>query len=559
MQLERGSNYLPSLKFKHKFKLKLNNYATWEGQVIEIMQGMTLSKPLYIGNIYRPPKENLEFYEQFINEFTPTLVNLEKNNKDVIIAGDFNIDLLKINKKNVISEYFDMLTSNSFYPKITVPTRLTNNNGTLIDNFLCKLTENTLDTTSGVLIKKLSDHQPYFIILNNILTKDSPPVYVKITKKDKDAIQNFYDEILTSEKLINLQQDLKEDPNNTYNVLHDVIQDAKNKHMPTKLVKYNKYKHKKSKWVTFGIINSIQYRDNLYKKLKMSDPLSAEFATLKINLNTYNNILKNSMRLAKKIYYQQIFVKFKNDIRATWKTINEILSRTKRKRSFPSFFKDGDNFITDKVNIANKFNLFFTNIGTHLSNKINLPTNKSFNDYLKNKYNLKFTFYNIKEENVNELIDKLSPKTSFGFDGLSSKLLKSIKNAIIKPITIIINQMLNTGIFPDKLKIAKIKPIYKKDEETKFTNYRPISLLPAISKVFEKIIFKQLYQFFVDNKLLYNSQYGFREGHSTEFATLELVDKIILEMDKMNTPVNIYLDLSKAFDTLDHQILIKKT
>ncbi len=116
----------------------------------------------------------MEFYNQFIEEFSPILVNLDKNNKDVILAGDFNIDLLKINEKHIISEYFDILTSNSFYPKITVPTRLTNTHGTLIDNFLCQLTDNTLHTTSGVLIKKVSDHQPYFILLNNILTEDSP-------------------------------------------------------------------------------------------------------------------------------------------------------------------------------------------------------------------------------------------------------------------------------------------------------------------------------------------------------------------------------------------------
>ena len=545
-------------KFKHKLKLTLNNYTTWEGQVIEVTQEKTLSKPLYIGNIYRPPKENLEFYDQFINEFTPILEKLERNNKDVILSGDFNIDLLKINERNIISEYFNMLTSNSFYPKITVPTRLTNTRGTLIDNFLCKLTENTLDTTSGVLIQKLSDHQPYFISLNTIHTKDSPPVYVKITKQNTQAIQQFYNEILTSDKLISLNHDLKEDPNNTYNILHNVIQDAKNKHIPCKLVKFSKYKHKKSKWVTFGIIKSIQYRDNLYKKLRITNPTSVEFANIKINLNTYNKILKNSIRLAKRNYYHTIFAKFKNDIRSTWKTINEILNRIKQKKSFAAFYKDENNIVTNKLDIVNKFNSFFTNTGTNLSNKIKMPSNKSFKDYLKNKFNLKFTFHNIDEEHVSKIIDKLSPKTSFGFDGLSSKLLKSIKNAVIKPITTIINQMINTGIFPDKLKIAKIVPIYKKDDETQFTNYRPISLLPTISKIFEKIIFKQLYEFFFDNKLLYNSQYGFREGHSTEYAALELVDRITLEMDNMNTPVNIFLDLSKAFDTLDHQILIKK-
>jgi hypothetical protein len=187
-----------------------------------------------------------------------------------------------------------------------------------------------------------------------------------------------------------------------------------------------------------------------------------------------------------------------------------------------------------------------------------LPKDKSFKDYLKNKFNLKFTFDNVDEENVGKIIDKLSPKASFGFDGISSKLLKSIKTAVVKPITIIINQMINTGIFPDKLKIGKIIPVYKKDDETQFTNYRPISLLPTISKIFERILFKQLYKFFLDNNLFYNSQYGFREGHSTEYATLELVDRITLEMDNMNTPIEIFLDLSKAFDTLDHHILIKK-
>jgi hypothetical protein len=138
--------------FKYHPKLRLTQYATWEGQVIQVEKGEILNKPIIIGNIYRPPKENLEQYEEFIEEFSQILEKYESNRNEVIFTGDYNIDLLKINEKHKISEYFDMLTGHSFYPKITVPTRLTNTKGTLIDNFLCKLSETTLDTTSGVLI-----------------------------------------------------------------------------------------------------------------------------------------------------------------------------------------------------------------------------------------------------------------------------------------------------------------------------------------------------------------------------------------------------------------------
>ena len=155
-------------------------------------------------------------------------------------------------------------------------------------------------------------------------------------------------------------------------------------------------------------------------------------------------------------------------------------------------------------------------------------------------------------------IDKLPSKTSSGVDGISPVLLKYIKHEISKPVTLILNQCLTTGIFPDKLKIAKVVPIYKSDDENIFNNYRPISILPALSKVFEKIVFNQTYTYFDDHNLFFGNQYGFREKHSTELAVLEVIYRITNQLDKGLTPMNIYLDLSKAFDTLDHDILVHK-
>ena len=119
------------------------------------------------------------------------------------------------------------------------------------------------------------------------------------------------------------------DPNSNYTTLCNEILRSKNKHMPSKWVKFNKYKHKKSSWITQGLLKSIKYRDKLYKRLKLTDPNSANYDTININLKTYNGILKTSIRAAKQAYFELCFNRFKNDIKNTWKTINDILSKTK--------------------------------------------------------------------------------------------------------------------------------------------------------------------------------------------------------------------------------------
>ncbi len=166
-------------------------------------KGENLNKPINIVNIYCPPYDLLDSYNEFIKELSPVLSTLQNNNNEIIVASDFNINLLQINDRHVVGEYFDMLTSHSFYPKSTLPTRLSNNHATLIDNFFCKLTETTLDTTSGILIKTFSDHQPYFILHNNIKHKTHKPKYIKLSKQDTESIEGFHQEILNSAKLLN--------------------------------------------------------------------------------------------------------------------------------------------------------------------------------------------------------------------------------------------------------------------------------------------------------------------------------------------------------------------
>ena len=158
------------------------------------------------------------------------------------------------------------------------------------------------------------------------------------------------------------------------------------------------------------------------------------------------------------------------------------------------------------------------------------------------------------------IIKNTKISTSKGHDGISSELLKLITNDISKSITVIINKSLTSGSFPNNLKIAKVTPIFKKENNKLITNYynRPISVLPVISKIFKNVIHEQLSEYFISNTLFCPQQYGFRKKSSTELAALELLDRVLDKMDKHKIPINFYIDLSKAFDSLRHDILLDK-
>ena len=211
------------------FATSLNQYDNWEGKFIKVIGGR-LSKDIIIGNIYRPPRDLNENYKLFLSEFTPIISSFDRTNSDVIIAGDFIINLLKINEKEVFAEFFYSLISYSFYPHITLPTRLSKNNGTIIDNFFCKLTKSTMKPKSGILTKQLSDHQPYFAFLNTVSHIEPLPRYIKITVQNSYSISDFIHEVFLSNVCSKLDQSPNANPNVNYNILHDVMQCAKNKH-----------------------------------------------------------------------------------------------------------------------------------------------------------------------------------------------------------------------------------------------------------------------------------------------------------------------------------------
>ena len=253
-------------------------------------------------------------------------LNLEKSKSDVVIAGDYNIDLLKILEKPVFSEYFDALTAFNFFPKITLPTRFSKRSCTLIDNFLCKCSHRISESIAGILLNKISGHLPYFISMNNVNIKHNMTKrIIKIKQQNESNVAKFKAEMSHADCDSKLDLRIDADPNMNYDILELTITDAANKHLPTKTIKFNKHKHKKSNWITYGIIKSIKFRDRLYMKLKKTATNTVSHDTISTNLKTYNKILKTSIRAAKGIFYHARFELCKYDIKKSWPTINDII------------------------------------------------------------------------------------------------------------------------------------------------------------------------------------------------------------------------------------------
>ena len=404
----------------------------------------------------------------------------------------------------------------------------------------------------------MSDHLPYFYSIK--MKVNHPPKsrrHKYYRKYDGKSLKNLYNDLNATDIISFLNHDMHTDPNINYNIFENILITAFNKNIPLRKVKFDKHKHKKSKWVTNGIIKSITFRDNLYKRMKPTDPNSIEYANHKYNLSVYNKILRQLIKHAKISYYNNQFKKYYGNSRQTWNVINDVINRPKS-GSFPEFIYINNENVSDSGLIANHFNNYFGRVGSDMAATVPVPDNCTHQDYLPKDILSTFNFEPITENKVKNIIVQLKSKPSAGYDGISSSLLKYLEPILSGPLSLIINQSLHTGIFPDKLKLAKIFPVDKKDDIHMMQNYRPISILPTISKIFEKVVYEQIQTYFLQNNLFSKSQYGFRSQHSTEHAILELVDKISLALDNGNTPIAFYLDLSKAFDTLDHNFLLSK-
>ena len=248
----------------------------------------------------------------------------------------------------------------------------------------------------------------------------------------------------------------------------------------------------------------------------------------------------------------------KDNMKESWRTINRVINKRSKSTNI-DIWKESGSDIDNKQDIANTMNAYFCSVGKDLASKIEtIPNPIVTGKYNLNPHNKQFIFRPLGVHDIREAMVKIKTSKSFGSDKISSYFLKLAIPFLERSLALIFNTSLETSHFPDSWKNARITPIFKEGDKAEKSNYHLISILPVISRLFEKVVFNQLYQYLLENDLIYPGQSGFRKNHSTLTYLLKITDDWYNGLDNSQMMGSVFIDLKKAFDTVDHDLLCKK-
>ena len=454
--------------------------------------------------------------------------------------------MLKYEIHGPTTDYVNCIFSHYFFPMINRPTRITSSSATLIDNVISNVCN--LQSVPSVLYSDVSDHLP-IVVQTNLRLQTIQPQKFTLRRKFTEKAKNLFAQSL---KLIDWSTIVNSsDPNTSYTLFHKTFFKTFNDSFPFVKTKTNDKKTPRKPWMTAGLVKSCLRKEKLYK-ISIKNPTDENIG----NYKNFRNKLIKILNVAQKEYYVSKFTMYKSDIKQTWKTIKNIL-KNNNTNIITDSFESGNVIITDKHKIVEKFNEYFVNIGPTLARQIN-QTSTTYQHYLSGNFMNSFVLHPTYAEEILSVAKTIQLKHSSGFDDIPVDIMKFAMPYIAVPMSEIINNSFAAGIVPNDLKIAKVCPIFKNGERAQFKNYRPISILPSFSKIFEKLVNNRLTSYLVKTSILNNNQYGFRSRHSTSLAVIDMIDKISEAMDSNKFSIGLFLDLSKAFDTINHKILLDK-
>ena len=493
------------------------------------------SKSYLIGILYRHPNESVNWNENF----EILMDKLLETKKEFYLLGDFNRDLLN---KQIKKSWLEYLEPFGLIQKVTEATRKSLNTETLIDHIYCNIESNI--NSVDVPHLGLSDHFPVFLTRK---TNCSAPKLTHHTISYR-SFKNFDEETFSSD-LLNAPWDLIkvfDDTNDVVETWSDMFLSIVDKHLP---LKSHRVKYKQQpKWMTPDIIDAIKTRDR-HKSLNNDNQY-------KIWRNKVTSLIKQS----KKAQYSAIINENNNNPSSVWKLFKEIGIKNKNNISKISSIKIGENCVDDNFEMATHFNNFFVSIASKLKGPIKSCNFEKLKDFCDSKVpdGIDFNIPEISRDKVFKFLSNIDTSKATGYDQIGPRLLKIAAPLIADSITYICNLSIQNSCFPDKWKVGKVTPLHKSGSKDDVNNFRPISVLPILSKILEKHVHDSLMDFLIKHSLLHRTQSGFRPSFSCETALLGMVNKWLNAINDGFMIGVVMIDFKKAFDLVDHKILLQK-
>ena len=500
------------------------------------------TKNIIVSVIYRPPNTSINYFNELIS---PLLNSIHSEGKLAYLCGDFNIDLLKSQTHTPTDEFINLMYSSGLFPLISRPTRVTNNQYSLIDNIFTNQIDD-LPKLSGSFLTDITDHFPVFLILSSASApaQSTPRKYFRLINTINT--ERFTRRCAETDWTCVLQST---DCNTAYSLFHNELKALYDQCFPLKPQR-SQYINRKS-WLSLDLKNQIKHKNKLYRKF-LRNPSEYNKITHKRMRNTLNRIL----RKAERDHYAALLLEHRNNLKKSWSIINNVLGRKETNSAASMFTVDGS-LTSDPEDIVNGFNNFFASVGEALADKIPHSHDNDPLTYIHDRVEASFFLSPTDPDEVASILRSLK-KSSPGWDDLAAGVVKMSFHSFLRPLVHVINLSFSQGAVPIFLKKAKVIPIFKSGSNDCFSNYRPISILPVFSKVLERLVHSRLSSFVEQENILHKLQFGFRKGRSTSLALISITDKISQAFQAGEDIVGLFIDFRKAFDCVNHAILLQK-
>ena len=503
-------------------------------------------KTVVVGIVYRHPRYDLS---TFTTELSKILAKLTSENKTVLITGDVNIDLFRINTNRSIMEFSNMMLSYHMHNQINSATRITDTSSTLIDHFYNNDPFVNIKTT--LVLDDISDHLPIIAIVKNIKVPNKKKYYFTRNYSSLDQAMLTHDTTCMINSLTQTFSCPNLDINSKFEILGDELEKVLDKNVPVQKLSRKETRLKLRPWISTGILNSIKKRNKRYKilcKTKFQDN------ELKIQYKKYRNILTHTKEKAKRNYFHRKLEYSKGDIKKTWGVINDLIGKSKKPPTVPPELSYNGQTFTNPQEVVNNLNFHFTKIGKYNKKSVDYHEVAKTVHWKPNSIFFEKTTPN----EIENIINNLNVRKASGADDLSVSVLKRLNKLLSPILSDLVNQAFEAGVYPDSLKLAKVIPLHKGGIDNDPNNFRPISILSNLNKIVEKVIYPRLYKFFEKYNIISDKQFGFRKGLSTTMATTEFLENILGSLDQGKATCAMFVDLSKAFDCVERDLLLFK-